>query len=150
VERIYDGAYDDGALDVEVVSDGYIVTGFTSTSSGDRDAWVIKLDSNGMQVWDAVVAQSLDSMDEARSICSTFDGNYLVAGVIGYDPNTSDFQGFIAKMDGSGNALWGHLFPSDQNDTDQYEVRDVVEDTGNGNIVVAGRINDQLWVSALK
>ena len=146
----YGGVYDDGALDVEVVSDGYIVTGFKSTSSGDRDAWVIKLDSNGTQVWDVVIAQSLDSADEARSICSTSDGNYLVAGVMGYDPDTSDSQGFIAKMDGSGNALWGHLFPSDQSDTTPYEIHDVIEDPGNGNIVVVGRIGDQLWVSALK
>jgi len=84
--RCLGGKLDDGARSVQQTSDGgYIVAGYTysddgdvSGNRGDRDAWLVKLDSNGNIEWQKCLGGS--SEDDAYSVLQSSDGGYVVAG----------------------------------------------------------------------
>lgn len=76
----------DEASSISVVPDGgYILTGTTSSNSGDvsgnhgySDYWVVKLNGEGEIVWQKTLGGQND--DEASSIAVSPDGDYIVAG----------------------------------------------------------------------
>ncbi len=111
----------DVAYSVQQTSDGgYIVAGWTASNDGDvsgsgyhgeRDIWIIKLDSSGNIQWQKALGGSDD--DWANGIQQTSDGGYIVAG--GTYSNDGDVSGsgyhgkgdsWIVKLDSSGNIQW--------------------------------------------
>jgi len=70
----------DFATSITQSSDGgYVVAGYTSSfGAGDRDFYVVKLDSSGNVVWTKTIGGSLT--DVATSIIQSSDGGYVVAG----------------------------------------------------------------------
>jgi gliding motility-associated-like protein len=50
----------------------------TEPSKGDRDYWIVKLDSNGNFEWDKTVGGS--SLDQPQSIVESKDGGYVTVG----------------------------------------------------------------------
>jgi len=147
-QRTFGGANDDEANSVRQTSDeGYIVAGSTSSfGSGNRDAWILKLDGTGIPQWQKTYGGSLS--DEATSIQQTSDGGYIVAG------STSSFgSGFsyawILKLDENGVPGWQKQYGYGDGD-----VANSIQQTSDGGFIVAGysylfvlpqRLNDA-WV----
>jgi len=79
-QHTFGDALDDRANSVQQTADGgYIVAGNTdSYGAGNYDAWVLKLDSSGNQVWAHTFGGVSD--DWANSVQQTADGGYIVAG----------------------------------------------------------------------
>ena len=111
------GSSDDRARSVQQTSDGgYVVVGFAisndgdvSGNHGDRDYWIVKLDSDGDLVWQKCLGGSSD--DRARSVQQTSDGGYIVAGsTYSNDGDVSGNHGerdyWIVKLDVDGNLIW--------------------------------------------
>ncbi|MCX6676274.1 MAG: hypothetical protein NTW84_07645, partial [Methanothrix sp.] len=65
---------------VEQVSDGgYILSGSTrSYGSGGYDAWLIRTDMEGNEIWNRTFGGALD--DEGAAVMQTVDGNYILLG----------------------------------------------------------------------
>lgn len=110
-QKIYGGADgEDVAFSVEEVVDvsgtpnGYVVAGETSNfDAGQKDIWVLKIDSNGTIEWEKTYGGSLD--ESANSIQQSFDpeGNpdgYVVAGYTW--SYTTNRVAFVLKLDRSG------------------------------------------------
>ena len=76
----FGGADDDYAWSVQQTSDGgYILAGETySNGSGGSDAWLIKTDSEGREVWSETFGGA--DWDYAYSVQLTSDGGYILAG----------------------------------------------------------------------
>ncbi|HYV94900.1 MAG TPA: T9SS type A sorting domain-containing protein, partial [Chitinophagales bacterium] len=99
---------------------GYIIAGYSESSDGDvsgnngaRDYWIVKADTGGNLIWEAVLGGS--SYDEARSVQQLSDGGYIVAGFAGSsDGDVSGNHGvydyWIVKLDTGGNSLWKFCF----------------------------------------
>lgn len=76
----------DEAFAVQQTSDGgYIVAGYTESFDGDigfikgwYDAWVVKLDGDGQQVWNTTLGGSY--WEVASAVQQTTDGGYIAAG----------------------------------------------------------------------
>ncbi|MFH2141024.1 MAG: T9SS type A sorting domain-containing protein [Bacteroidota bacterium] len=113
-QNCYGGTNDDWAHTIQLTSDGgYIVEGNSlsndgdvSGNHGDKDYWILKLDSIGTIQWQKCLG-GLD-IDWAKFIQITSDGGYIVSGftesvdgdVIG---NHGDSDSWIVKLCGTFN-----------------------------------------------
>ena len=131
-QKTYGGADYDHANSIQQTADGgYIVAGeTTSFGTGERDVWVIKLDSNGAITWQKTYGGVED--DTVTSIQQTQDGGYVVAGYT-YSFGTGTCDGWVLKLDGDGNVTWQKTYGGTNVDW-IYSIRQ----TADGGYIVAG------------
>jgi type II secretory pathway pseudopilin PulG len=80
---------------------GYIAAGSTASyGSGNQDAFIIKFDSSLNIQWAKAIGGT--QSDVAYNILQTSDGGYIVGGRI-QNYGAGGYDGFIAKLDSSGN-----------------------------------------------
>lgn len=116
-EANYGGGGNEEATSIaQTLDNGYIVAGFTSSSSGDvsgnnggLDYWILKLDVEGVLVWETNLGGS--EFDIAQSVEQTSDGGYIVGGYsesldgdVGGNYGENDY--WIVKLDALGNLIW--------------------------------------------
>ncbi len=83
---------------------GFIVCGYTASyGAGSNDAWLFKLNAAGDMVWNKTYGGAGD--DEGKEIISCSDGNYVFVGRSNYSGG-GNYDGFLKKVDGSGNEIW--------------------------------------------
>ncbi len=78
--RNFGGPDGDYAKSVQQTADGgYVITGSTSSfGAGGQDVWVIKTDSEGIELWSHTFGG--DDVDVGHSIRQTADGGYVICG----------------------------------------------------------------------
>ncbi|HDM32799.1 MAG TPA: hypothetical protein ENG28_03400 [Deltaproteobacteria bacterium] len=130
-----------GNIDAVSFGDGGEV-GIIGEGDGDGEegyiskkyAWVIKFNSDGDVAWQRVMG-GLESNNEgayARSIHSTPDGGYVIAGRVYTDVGEDDY--WVVKLDATGNILWQKRYGGAH--TDQANA---ITATADGSIVVTGQ-----------
>ncbi|NJO58573.1 MAG: DUF4114 domain-containing protein [Richelia sp. RM2_1_2] len=93
------------------------------TSVGDSDVFVTKLDSNGNVIWAEQLENTALGVDIGIGVSSDDLGNAYVIGIKDADTETDIFdisedsssvegEGFISKLDSSGNLVWTQNFDS--------------------------------------
>ncbi len=116
-EKTLGGSSTDQASDVvETPDGGFVVVGQSISNNGDvsnqiglYDYWVVKLDANGIVVWDKSYGGT--QSDDARSIQLTNDNGFIVAGVSSSsdgqitNPNGGE-DAWVIRLDSAGNLLW--------------------------------------------
>ena len=140
-------------------SDGWVSGGFDTTLGGERDAFVMKLDSAGMHQWstylggpdgDRGIDVAVDASDDVFVTGSTYSADW-VSVADGWQDNGFDLEfngdrdGFVAKLSKDGEGLWATYVGGDQRDAG----RGIVVDD-NGNALVTGLTNSDNsngWVS---
>jgi len=103
-QHVYDGAGEATANAVrQLDDDGYIVAGFRNPTFTDRDAWVLRLDTDGDVVWQKSYGGA--GNDAVKSLERTSDGGYIMAG---YSTSfgAGDSDGWVLKLDADGNVIW--------------------------------------------
>lgn len=113
---------------------GYIVAGSTdSFGAGNVDVWLVKLDSQGNQVWAKTYGGR--SNDWARSARQTSDGGYIVAGyTISYrEIDTDEGNAWIIRLDSSGNQIWTKVLGGLK-----WDEADSIQQTPDGGFVIGG------------
>uniref|UniRef100_A0A832MMH2 PEGA domain-containing protein n=1 Tax=Pseudothermotoga hypogea TaxID=57487 RepID=A0A832MMH2_9THEM len=131
-EKTFGGSDNDGAYSVQQTNDGgYVAAGYTkSFGSGWYDAYVLKLDENGNNVWEKTFGGN--SWDEACSIQQTSDGGYIVAGYTS-SFGSGSYDVYILKLDTSGNEVWSKTFGESSDDLAWS-----IQQTSDGGYIVAG------------
>lgn len=106
--KTYGGTQDDIALDVMVVSDGYIFAGSTaSAGAGNYDGWITRTDLNGAIVWSRVYGGANE--DGFRSLDIACSGDIVVAGYTRSHSTTGDYDVYAAKVTAAAGAIvWSH------------------------------------------
>lgn len=133
-DRTFGGEAEEGSYAVQQTSDGgYIVAGFTSSYSSTPDApdaWVIKTDAEGNEMWSRVFGGS--KSDWASSVQQTSDGGYIVGGYTGsFGAGQGDI--WLIRLDADGNELWNKTFGGPEEER-SYCVRQA----SNGGYIVSG------------
>ncbi len=126
--KTYGGSGQDAGGSVIPMSDGnLLIVGYTTSfGDGDMDAYLIKVDQEGNELWSRTYGGPLDEM--VGGAAQTADGGYLVGGNIVdpddliADPGAAGYAGFagrsnlvLFKIDADGNELWSHTYASDDN-----------------------------------
>ena len=98
-QKTYGSTVPDVANSIQLTGDkGYIVTGYTNSSStGDSDVLVIKLDSDGTVAWQKTYGgETFDNL--AFSIQTTSDDGYIVAGYALPLSSISTINAWVLKL----------------------------------------------------
>jgi len=118
--RTYGGDGVDCFKGLILASDGsYIVTGETEID-GTRDAWILKIDTNGNVIWETTFGTS-EGWDGLWPVIETSDGGYLVGGWM--FNKTQKKNMLIMKIDLDGSINWTFTYEDNGND----EVYSLVE-----------------------
>lgn len=128
----FGGNFDDGGRCIRKTSDGgYIIAGYTSSAgAGKMDAWLVKIDSEGSELWNLTYGGSED--DKGYSIDETSDGGFIFAGsTTSYGAGSRD--AWLVRIDSDGDELWSTTFGGSEQDYARS-----VQETSNGDIIFLG------------
>ncbi len=116
-KRTFGGSENDLAYSVLQTEDrGYIIVG-KSGSFGSQEAWIIKTDENGNEMWDKRFS------GEVYSISKTDDGGFILGGR----------YALLIKLDANGNEEWSRTFGGDY-----FDRAVCVQKTQDGGYILAG------------
>lgn len=105
--QTYGGAGFDTAAAAQPTPDGgYVVAGDTGSFGSPGAAWVLKLDADGVVVWQRTYRAGTGI--HATSVEPTDDGGYVVAGNLWVTGDNADV--WVSKLDGGGNVVWQRTF----------------------------------------
>lgn len=111
---------------------GYVVAGRTASfGAGGSDAWLIKTDENGNEIWNKTYG-GRDS-DYAAVVRKTGDGGYIFAG------STRSFGAgrwdiWVVRTDAGGNEIWNETYGGEE-----WDIATCLQATTDGGYVVAGQ-----------
>ncbi|MDQ3111258.1 MAG: hypothetical protein M3R17_15320 [Bacteroidota bacterium] len=96
--KTYGGVYNDDAIHIMTVGNGFLISGI-SNSGNDDNAWIVRLDNNGDSLW----SHNYGGVggDGAMSACVNANGTFTV---IGYTQSTftNSADGFLMLLNDSG------------------------------------------------
>jgi len=119
------------------LSDGsYIIAGETYSFSDSGEAWLIKTDSYGNEIWNKTYGGIYEEW--ANSIQETSDGGVIIA-CTGYFGESRLYDGWLIKTDAEGNEEWNKYYGGDgfdfildvkQNNNDGYILSGITRSFG--------------------
>ena len=136
---------------IQTSDGGYVMAGYTdSYGAGGKDAYVIKLDGSGSQLWAKTYGGAY--ADEAHSIIQTSDGGFVFIGTT--ITSADGFDELLAvKLDASGNQIWTKAFPgsgaSSGGDVLQTQDGGYLIVPGNENLIKLDSSGNLLWNKAI-
>jgi len=135
-EYSFGGSKNDLFNSIQKADEGYILTGATeSYGSGGKDLWLMKIDSDGTEVWNK---QFGESKDEWGNAVIKVSDEYIITGV---KDETDNRDMWLIKVDLDGSQKWDNSFGGSGNDGgwdiisdgSNYLVAGYTESEGNGN-----------------
>ena len=148
-DKMFGGPRNDIGYSIQQTDDGgYIIAGSTeSFGAGSQDAWLIKTDVDGNEVWNRTFGGQHN--DWARSVQQTNDGGYILTGSM-YSYNAAHLSQMVwlIKTDAYGNKVWDKIFGGPRDDWGNS-----VKQTNDGGYIITGATksygegdNSALWL----
>jgi hypothetical protein len=158
--KTYGGTNDDRGNDIIQTSDGgYAIIGYSSSTdedvnenAGQRDYWLLKLDSFGNISWQKSYGYS--GIDVGHNVLQTNDGGFFITGVLdvtasGGEGNTSRTASrhaggdyWALKLDASGAIEWSKYYGGGFTDTPYDAIQ-----TNDGYIIIGSSDSDDVDIA---
>ncbi|MES2764171.1 MAG: T9SS type A sorting domain-containing protein [Bacteroidota bacterium] len=133
---------DKGYSMIQTPDHGFMISGPTmSWGSGAYDAFLMKLDSNGVQQWFNTYGW-IDN-EYANCVAPTSDGGYIIAGST-QSFGAGNYDAYIVKTDSLGNEQWYRTFGGNNNDY-AYSI----QQTFDGGYIFVGMRGDNIQLVKL-
>jgi regulation of enolase protein 1 (concanavalin A-like superfamily) len=128
----FTGPTDDAGIVVWSAMDGgYLFTGLTrSFGAGDVDAWLVKADENGTELWNKTFGGT--GQDAGVYFRPTRDGGYIITGWTN-SSGAGDTDVLMIKTDANGTEMWSRTFGGEADDRGR-----TVHQTRDGGYIVGG------------
>lgn len=110
--------------------DGFVVAG-SSNNTGNKQIYLLKIDSAGNQLWDTYFGGK--NFEDATSVRGTEDGGYIICGITKSFKETYDGDVYLIKTDSLGKEQWSKLYGAEK-----MEIGNAVIQTTDGGYLVAG------------
>jgi hypothetical protein len=129
--KTYGGDSVDSFKGLQLTTDGnYILSGETEID-GTRDAWIVKVDTNGDVMWEITYGTS-NGWDGLWPIIETSDGGYLAGGWF-YNITQENKDALLIKVDENGDIIWTNTYGGSGED-EFYGIQETVD-----GYIVAGK-----------
>ena len=132
--KTFGGSDDDTFTHIIQVPDGgYVIGGDKGGTGTDTDAWLVKTDASGNQLWSRTFGGGLE--EEEYGVIRTADGGFAIAGET--ESFGGDVAGWLIKTDAGGNLTWSKTYygPSGPSGWNRFRT---VEQTADGGYILAG------------
>jgi hypothetical protein len=122
-----------------VIGSSFSNDGDVTNNKGGADFWVLKIDQNGIPVWNKNFGG--EATDIPRDICCLSDGSLVMVGQtysMGLDVqgNHGDSDVWVVKTDAFGNLIWQKCFGGTQG-----EVGHGIKETSDHGFIICGETN---------
>ena len=109
-ERTFGGENFEAGRSLQQTSDnGYIIIGQTeSFGNGSNDAYLLKTDSQGNEIWSRTYGGS--GTDQGRHVVETFDQGYIIFGHTDSYGSMGGFNFWLIKTDSNGDLEWQEYY----------------------------------------
>lgn len=97
-------------------------------------AYFISATSNGFLLSNKIYSPSIDGTD-VRSVCKTYDGGFIMVGVIGIPPTYSDI--YVIRTNTYGDTLWTKSY-----DLSYHEVAYDIKQTNDSGFIITGIVQN--------
>ena len=93
------------------ISDEYLIAGYTSSyGKGGADAWLIKIDKNGNEIWNKTYGG--DGYDMGMTLIECDDAYFIAGSTTSYSKNAGA-DAWLIKIDKDGNEIWNKTYGGD-------------------------------------
>jgi hypothetical protein len=112
----------------ETSDGGYVVAGATGSYTDNSDVYLLKVDSDGNEIWTRTFNEHI--YDWGNAIRETSEGGYIVAG----NTDEEEIMGiYLLRTDSEGNEIWTRTFGEPF-----YDYGDSVYETSDGGYIISG------------
>lgn len=139
------GNFDTGNEVIQTSDGGYVIVCDGDQTGGPRgDIWLIKTDSNGVEIWNKIFGGI--GHNHGSSVQETSDGGFIICGSSYVNQETNGYDLWLIKTDNDGNEEWNKKYHNDGGDHG-FTVRQ----TSDGGFIVVGITssgagNDKVWL----
>ena len=133
--QTYGGVHDDYGYSVILTSEGYVLSGSTSSfCASESDGWLIKTDSFGNILWNQTYGGPNE--DYISSAIKAVDEGYTLVGyTLSFGAGGSD--AWLINTDSTGNLKWNQTFGGQK-----YEYGGSLIKTNDNSFIIAGSVLD--------
>ena len=130
--KVFGGSYNEEGWSIIEASDGdYVIAGYKAESSvGGYKVWVIKLDTDGNEVWNKTFG---GSSALAYSIIEDSSGAFVLSGTTASSGGSGN-DALVIKLDYNGNEIWSKAYDKLYSDSGYSIIQ-----ASDGSYVLAGK-----------
>ena len=135
-EKTYGGENFEAGRSLQQTADnGYIIIGHTeSYGNGNNDAYLLKTDSEGNELWSRTYGGS--GTDQGRHIAETLDQGHIISGYTDSYGSMGGFNFWLIKTDLNGNLEWQEYYGGNGDDRAFCGIQ-----ASDGGYAIAGQTN---------